>query len=59
MGAHKTTMVTNAFLLSILGALAMQIGKPMAFLEYFRCMVILQNTTAIAAFLISTMLFIK
>ena len=31
MGAHKTTMVTNAFLLSILGALAMQIGKPMAF----------------------------
>ena len=28
-------------------------------LEYFRCMVILQNTTAIAAFLISTMLFIK
>ena len=31
MGAHETTMVTNAFLLSILGALAMQIGKPMAF----------------------------
>ena len=52
MGAHKTTMAKNTFLLWILETLAD--WKINGVLEYFRYMGILQNTTITAILLTFT-----
>ena len=60
MGAHKTAVVVNTLLLSILEKMpVLHIGKSIDVLEYFRYIDIVQNTNTNAILSISTMAFTK